>query len=378
MNTTHSLLIKKAIPLLLGISLVFQSTLAAKPILDDKVPEYLLKGTTEQASEYNFNIAPGGTVTDYLTIVNNTDQPISYNLEGVDSQINNQQMIVFNANKLQSPNLGQWITFEKNTVTVEAKSSLQIPFTVSVPSDAFPGSYNGGISIQKIVTDSFDTTDKNFVVKVQTRQVLSLITHVSGETKSTFVLGELNYDANKKTYSFSIENTGNTILSFEGQLTISGNDFLEQVEKEIKVEKFRILPNTTVNQKVLYLTPPLFGNHQVVLNGELMYFDGVKNADQPLDTVQLSLTHSFADWNIIYWTLGVILLLLLLLVVLILREKSYLKQCTEYLVKTDDTLITIAQEHQMSWKKLARINKISAPYSIKPGQKILVHEKQKK
>jgi LysM repeat protein len=41
-----------------------------------------------------------------------------------------------------------------------------------------------------------------------------------------------------------------------------------------------------------------------------------------------------------------------------------------------DTLTSLAKKHGVSWKKLARVNNIKAPYSLTSGEQILVPVKK--
>ena len=43
-----------------------------------------------------------------------------------------------------------------------------------------------------------------------------------------------------------------------------------------------------------------------------------------------------------------------------------------YIVQSGETLEQIAKKYRISWKNLAKMNKIKPPYTIKGGQKIIV------
>lgn len=47
-----------------------------------------------------------------------------------------------------------------------------------------------------------------------------------------------------------------------------------------------------------------------------------------------------------------------------------------YLVKAEDTIQSIATEHNLSWKKLANANHLKAPYTLAAGDEIKVPSKK--
>jgi LysM repeat protein len=53
------------------------------------------------------------------------------------------------------------------------------------------------------------------------------------------------------------------------------------------------------------------------------------------------------------------------------------KNSDSYTVKTGDTIINIAKAKNISWKTLAKVNKLKAPYEVTPDQKILIPKSKK-
>lgn len=50
----------------------------------------------------------------------------------------------------------------------------------------------------------------------------------------------------------------------------------------------------------------------------------------------------------------------------------------EYRTKSNDTLNSIAKKHNVSWKLLARVNKLRAPYEIEPGMPLKIPPSSKR
>lgn len=53
-------------------------------------------------------------------------------------------------------------------------------------------------------------------------------------------------------------------------------------------------------------------------------------------------------------------------------EKEIVSGGIEYTVQSGDTLATIGEKYGVEWKKIAQINKIEEPYTVKTGQKLII------
>ena len=56
-------------------------------------------------------------------------------------------------------------------------------------------------------------------------------------------------------------------------------------------------------------------------------------------------------------------------------EKEIIKGGQEYSIESGDTLATIGAKFNVDWKKIAQINKISEPYTVRTGQKLIIPKK---
>lgn len=54
------------------------------------------------------------------------------------------------------------------------------------------------------------------------------------------------------------------------------------------------------------------------------------------------------------------------------RQEWIKTSWVSYTIKAGDDLKSVAEEFDVSWKLLARVNKIEAPFILKKGQKIQV------
>lgn len=354
------------------LSGIFVSVTVAKRSISTKTSEIFLAGTMEEESNFNLILTPGSSYQDSLTIINNTDNSISYKIYPVDSERNNQNNIVFKMPYEDNINLGVWINFDKNTVEVPAHGNLNIPFSINIPSNTFPGTYYGGISIEKITPDYISTASQSVIVKI--RNVKQLIINVPGEVSTDFEITNLTYSTDALHYSF--KNKGNVIMTIAGEVQLS-NSILNSKAENIKLLPLKVLPGDSLEQSIPFKKHPILGNYHANFAGKIYYFDGVNNKDIELKNFKLETNFITFNIQVLITVISILLLLIIILICRYLLKKKYLSECSDYIVEDNENIRSIATKFNMNWKKLAKINHIGEPYSLEKGQKIIVHNAKK-
>ncbi|MGW7430368.1 WxL protein peptidoglycan domain-containing protein [Streptomyces sp. NPDC054861] len=89
---------------------------------------------------------PGTTVTDQVTVSNKTGAPLTFRIYGADAY-NTERDGGFAVRTQQEKQTGPgaWITPRRTRVTVPARSSVTVPYTLAVPADAEPGDHPGAV-----------------------------------------------------------------------------------------------------------------------------------------------------------------------------------------------------------------------------------------
>ena len=61
----------------------------------------------------------------------------------------------------------------------------------------------------------------------------------------------------------------------------------------------------------------------------------------------------------------------------IIRRKQTLSKGEQHVVNDGETLRSIAELHETSWKKLASLNKVKPPYEVQAGSTLVIPKKNK-
>jgi hypothetical protein len=163
--------------------------------------------------DYGYTLNPGATLEDGIVIVNDGTSPLRLALRAADARTTPDGQLELVA-KPKPAGVGTWLRLDRADVTVPAGKSVEVPFAVTLPDDAAPGDYVGGI-----VTDAGARVD----IGVRLR--------VGGALKPSLAVEQLHVDyadtvnplgKGDATVSYTIRNTGNATVAARQTASVSG------------------------------------------------------------------------------------------------------------------------------------------------------------
>jgi hypothetical protein len=182
-------------------------------------------GVGEAARPYFlYSATPGETLSDSVTLYNTTDQALRFRLYPSDA-FNTKKGggYALNTSPQTPKHAGAWIKLPVVEFAAQAKSAVQIPFTIDVPADATPGDTSAGIVALNLAPEG--STKKNGV-NLDVRRAIGARVYidVDGPRHPELSIPDLALDSSKPllapvassdggTVSLTVANTGNTRLS---------------------------------------------------------------------------------------------------------------------------------------------------------------------
>jgi hypothetical protein len=117
-------------------------------------------------------------------------------------------------------NLVEWLSVSTDTLTVPGGATAEVTLTLSVPSDATPGSHFGGIFVS---VDAPEIEQSGAAVGYQVANIISI--RVAGEANENASIRQFSTDqyfhgSKNVDFSVRIENTGNVLVRPVGPLEI--------------------------------------------------------------------------------------------------------------------------------------------------------------
>lgn len=185
------------------------------------------------------------SVNDGVKIFNNSDEQRTIAVNAVDAVLANDGAFAC-AQLLESQrNVGSWVQLPKTSVTVEANSSVVVPFSITVPERANVGEHNGCITIQDMQVS--EPLNGNSGVMIGFRSAIRLVVTVPGE-----IIKDLDFDdlttqgpADGK-YTIHPKATNNGNVSLDTALTVRLRSLFGQVAASNDAT-YPILPNSTAS-----------------------------------------------------------------------------------------------------------------------------------
>lgn len=233
-----------------------------------------LSGTVDQGDfvvgpgRVEIEVKPGQSVTQYISVANRISDNRTFELvvEDVSGSANGERAVTFMGDVRGPYTVQDYITFPKNTFKLDLGERARIPVTVTIPADAEPGGYYGGVLVSTVKDDGVDegegTARSPIVARVGTLFFITVPGDVvrTGATKSlTLSEAKAWYEKGPIKFSVLYENTGSVHLNPYGELRIT-NLFGEEVAF-VELEPWFILPKSLRTRDISWDREMLFGRY---------------------------------------------------------------------------------------------------------------------
>lgn len=339
----------------------------------------MVPSKNETRRQFNMELKPGESRKDSIVIENNNEQPLTLLLYGADATHSNQGSFALVNRTATQRTVGSWVKFKETTVTLEGGEKKEIPFTIDIPDKITPGNYAGGIAAETTTVQNGDTEKKANTgagVVISSRLVVKLFISVPGEKNLKYDWLDYTHGVtvgDKQRFVMSYSNGGNAAVTVEPKIEFSGLGISPQ---EVNIPGTTLLQNEKVSIPYDWDKKPLFGIITAKATTVFSEYDIANNQNLNPTTMTKTVTFWIIPWNIAGVLLAVLGVLILYFGITTFSMKRLKKISKSYEVQEGETLVSIAEKAGINWKKLATINKMKPPYTVKKGDKLKVPSKK--
>lgn len=321
-------------------------------------------------------IGLGESVDDAVLLINSSDQSKTVELYATDSVMSSGGAFACKQKVEDKLGVGLWVSLESNSVVVEPNSTILVPFSITVPQNAGVGEHNGCIAFQTLEAP-VDTSVPG--IQLSFRSAIRVAITVPGDI-------EKSLDFRERVVSTSDDSIIVTERLYNGGNVSLDVDVLSIVDPILFGETatqggiFPILPKQESEFNFSYKKP--FWGGFISIKSMAMFDSNVDSSlglGEPLEnsTIESDTLILFVmpQKNAMYVYLLTILAILIIKFILLSRYLSYkklVKNAVIYRTNPGETINSIANKVGCSWKTIAVLNKLKAPYALDTYSEIKV------
>ncbi len=213
-------------------------------------------------------VKPGQTVVYEMSVANRISDGRQFKLEVEDISGTNDasQAVIFLGDQRGPYTVKDYISFPENNFTLNLGDRARIPVTISVPPDAEPGGYYGGVLVSTVKDDGTSgpagTTRSPIVARIGTLFFITVPgkTEYAGATKEiTLTDKSAWYEKGPIKLNVLFDNTGSVHLNPYGELRVE-NIFGEEVGF-LELEPWFVLPKSLRTRDISWDRELLLGRY---------------------------------------------------------------------------------------------------------------------
>lgn len=326
-------------------------------------------------------LSPGDVKKEGVIVINNSTEKKKILIYAVDSTPSTDGAFACAQASADRAGVGSWINLEKSEVTLKPGLTEVVPFTITVPQNTEVGEHNGCVVTQAKIEDTKEKSGVNLSFRTGLRVAITIPGNIVRELKITDFYVIKRGDGSVLLHP-EVKNLGN--VSIDADVRVSTKSFLGFSVNEQGGE-FPILRGDTSAWN-FELKKPFWGGWYrssvvVEYDKSLKASIGIESG-QELTRLQGPTRWFFTFPSAVGLLIESGILLLFAFIVFLTwlkrKRKTWIKNdWVGYRVKLGDNVKLVAAKHSVSWRLIAKANKLKPPYTIKTGKKIKVPPKEK-
>lgn len=323
-----------------------------------------------------YNLDLNQSKNDGIRIINRKDETAVVKIYPADAGTTSDGSFSIAPEESSRKDVGAWVKLAAKEIEVAPHTEKTVPFIITIPKNADAGDHMGGIVIQEI-----DTTPMVGVgFKIITRIGLRIYETVPGPIKKDFEVTRLDYqilpsgvknlvrdilDINKKTvFLVGIKNEGNMKFIPRVSLDIK-NIFGRKVVSLPPEEAGVVFPRgENSDSTIVWNSVPLLGRYTAKLTIDSQLPDVPKQ------------TREIVIWAFPYKAAFLLVILIIIIILLRLIVKYFSEAAKErmpiYAVMAGNSLGELGEKFKVKWEKIARVNELKKPFTIKEGDRLFI------
>lgn len=335
------------------------------------VPAYPREDNPRSESIFVYDNAPGSVVKDGIVVINNTNEVKTILVYATDTTPSSGGGFACKQFAEEVTDEGTWFKLTKDEVTLEPNTNEIVDFTLTIPENVTSGEHNACIVVQEKKEEDTDAG-----INLNFRAAIRAMLVVPGDLIRELSIKSFTYlktDNEKNMLNLILTNSGN--VSLDTNINIEVKNFLTQSIFLSNQSQYSILHSNDQEFNFDLDNNPWGGIYKANVDVSYVADDGERILTDELIFLIVPSIYVLGLYS-------VILILIFTGIFLIFDSKVRIRKAiadsSEYIVQEGDTIKSIAQDHNVKWKLIARLNHKKVPYEVTKGERLLVPSLGKK
>jgi len=366
---------------LLSVALIGSSTTLAEGGNIGGRPALPRKDEPRSESIFIHTIKPDQTIPDAVVVSNNSSKTQDVDVYAVDAIPTNTGAFTCKQRAESVTDAGKWIKLDKQTVTLKPDQSRIVDFTITAPSNADVGEHNACIVLEQANDNS--QISGNLIIR--TRSAIRVALTIPGELHRKVAIDafKVTQDSNSgQTYDVILKNTGN--VSADANVKVDLSNLAGRMSIYSNGGQYPVLAGDKLELSYSNDKLPFFGGwYRATVSVSYNKDAGSWSTHDPkqLATVRMAPVVVFITPQPGALVIMIVVLLVVIwLVWFILTEKRrrdrMINLWKPHKVKEGETIQSLAERTGVRWKKIAKLNRLKAPYVLEEGKVIYLPKKR--
>lgn len=208
------------------------------------VPEDAPRGDS-----FSWVLEPGASVEDSVVITNHNATSLKLALDVKDAVTTSDGNLSLALADTPDIGIGSWVSLPQETVDIPAGESVTVPFTLTVPADAVPGDFSGGVVVTYSTPGDTVSVDNRVASRVDVRVPGELtVSHEISDLRVALPSTWSLLGPSTATVTYTLTNTGSARIYAQESITASGPLGIGALRTDSTLQE--VLPGATVERSV--------------------------------------------------------------------------------------------------------------------------------
>lgn len=377
MAGVNNSLSKKLVCIAVAVAAIFLITSPAYGVDDGNVggvPANPREDNPRSKSIFVHEMNGGETVDDAVLVRNGTNKEKTIQIYAVDAQNSSGGAFACEQKADKAQEAGSWIKISEPQIVLASGTEKAVGFTIATPENAGLGEHNACIAIQAV-----EPATKSGVngVELSFRSAIRVAITVKGGSKKSLAITSLNISNKGKVLvvNETLKNDGNVSLDAKLDTRLK-SIYGRTIQK--KGGEFPVLAGNESEFNFEFDAPTWGGFYFVEASAEYVNDPDVALGEKGGSTKVVSKSELVfvAPKPIVSVAYGAAALAIGIGAVSFIKKNRLMKFAKKngfkYKVQSGDTVQDLAKTHNISWKDIVKVNKLSKPYALEVGKEIII------